>query len=639
MYESYFGFSESPFENNLDQRFLFLGKNHKEVLAALLYFMKEKKGFALVCGDVGTGKTMLLNYYLAKLPKSVRTVSISNPEVDYREILFHIARNLGIQNTNKPVLELLEEVRNALIEVNAQGQRFILMIDEAHLLPDRSLEHIRLLSNIESQEQKLLQILLVGQNELSPKLNRTEMRQLRQRININRFLGPLDEMETIQYVNHRLKVVGSGFDSVFEPQCKKLLFKMTEGIPRRINHLCDNALLISSAERQKKISTRILKKAYDALRSDLLYIPGTAAREKRPKPMAGARALVMAGPYAILAILVFFLLNGGYFSWKANDTAPKTPANVSAALPDRAPVAQAAPEKESTPPSSVSRGEKQPLAKSEPLMAANAAPEPPVDNAKATTPAAASQTPPPSSVASTGDVKTAVDAPSVPTAARQARSNAASLNAAGKKPSDASPAVAAKGGKTPSESPSAPVAVQNHQSDALASTANNKPSDISEAASAKEANPPARVATVPLAAPAPTSLPAQGPLSDGHTKIVSNKAEAGLPAEAKQGTSSGQSEPKPANAVQPPEVASITGAVPEAPGGPREILIKRGDTLTSIALQWYPDRPGTAIDEILKANPTITNRNLILEGQPLILPKDEPGAKAPARDNQSASVR
>ena len=273
MYNDYYGFSLSPFENNLDQRFLFFSANHKEVIAALLYFIKWKKGFALVCGDVGTGKTMLINYLLNKLPDSVHPVLISNPNVGYAEILRYVAGILKIDTKGKRLLDLVDQVKMVLAEASRMGKRFVLIIDEAHLLSARSIEQIRLLSNIETQEQKLFQILLLGQYELSYKLNRPEMRQLRQRININRFLAPMDAAETFQYIEHRLKMAGSSFDACFESKCKHLIFKLTKGVPRSINQICDSALLICRVENLKKVSPHILKKADKALRSDILFTP------------------------------------------------------------------------------------------------------------------------------------------------------------------------------------------------------------------------------------------------------------------------------------------------------------------------------------------------------------------------------
>jgi general secretion pathway protein A len=167
VYNSYFGFSESPFENNLDQRFLFLCEDHREVLAALMYFVLERKGLAMVCGDVGTGKTMLINSFLTRLPSSIRPIVIANPLVSYLDLLHFIAGSLGIHEKKENALELLDQIKQGLLEARRRGIDYVLIVDEAHLFADANLEQVRLLSNIEIPESKLLQILLVGQNELS----------------------------------------------------------------------------------------------------------------------------------------------------------------------------------------------------------------------------------------------------------------------------------------------------------------------------------------------------------------------------------------------------------------------------------------------------------------------------------------
>ncbi|MFP3867605.1 MAG: ExeA family protein [Desulfobacteraceae bacterium] len=280
MYNNYFGFSDSPFENTLDQRFLFLSEDHQEVLAALLYFVKQKKGLAIVCGDVGTGKTMLINTFLNRLPDSVRAILISNPLASYHDLLYFLAGEIGLPEKQDNILELVEQIKEALMAARQQGQDYILIVDEAHLLTDDSLEQVRLLSNIEVSEGKLLQILLVGQYELSHRLNRPEMRQLRQRINISRFLSPLSQTETIAYIDYRLKVVNSSFNAIFDPRCEKLLYRLTGGVPRRINQLCDNSLLSCMAEGLSQVNRQVLKKSHEALLTDVMFTPEAPAERK-----------------------------------------------------------------------------------------------------------------------------------------------------------------------------------------------------------------------------------------------------------------------------------------------------------------------------------------------------------------------
>ena len=298
MLNSYFGFSCSPFENTLDQQFLFVSECHEEVIAALLYFIQDKKSFALVCGDVGTGKTMLIHHILTNLPESVLPILIPYPDVEYIEILRYIARALGVDPEGKGTLELTDELKAALVEANLGGKQVVLIIDEAHLLSESSLENIRLVSNIETTENKLLKTLLIGQNELSHKLRGREMRQFRQRININRVLNPMSPSETIEYIDHRLKIAGSSFDTCFEPGCMKPLYKMTGGVPRNINQLCDTALLICMNEERDRVTKKILSEAQDEIESDMIRVPGAPESSafflsKRLKPAFAASALIL----------------------------------------------------------------------------------------------------------------------------------------------------------------------------------------------------------------------------------------------------------------------------------------------------------------------------------------------------------
>ena len=318
MYKNYFGFSEYPFENNLNQKFLFLSASHKEVSAALLYFIKMKKSFAMVCGDVGTGKTMLINYLLNKLPNSVHPITIMNPDVGYAEILRYVAGILQINAEGKSILNLADHVKAALVEASRKGESFVLIIDEAQLLSDKSIEEIRLLSNIETQEHKLFQILLLGQYELSYKLNRPELRQLRQRININRFLAPMDADETIRYIDHRLKMAGSSFVNCFESNCRKMIFKMTKGVPRSINQICDSALLACMTEKQRKVNKKILKISCRVLRSDILFTPRSRIDSSARFRKMIRRLAVFSACTMILALLGI----AGYWGWLGKKESP-----------------------------------------------------------------------------------------------------------------------------------------------------------------------------------------------------------------------------------------------------------------------------------------------------------------------------
>jgi general secretion pathway protein A len=297
MYNAYFGFSESPFENNLNQRFLFFSDSQKEILAALYYFIKEKKGLAMVCGDAGTGKTMLINCVIALLPSLVHPIIISNPHVVNLELVRFIAKDMGIAAQKENVLELIEEMKGALIAARQQGRDYLLIIDDAQVLSNENLEQIRLLSNIDISKGKLLKILLVGQDEVSQKIDSHDMRQLRQRININRFLSSMTQAETMAYMEHRLQAVGSSFQACLAENCAKMVHDLTGGVPRNINHLCDNALFICMTEGLKKVNPQILEKAWKALQTDTICTP-------QAPPTPWRRGLRWRSAVACLASLV-----------------------------------------------------------------------------------------------------------------------------------------------------------------------------------------------------------------------------------------------------------------------------------------------------------------------------------------------
>ncbi len=261
MYTQYFGFSENPFNITPDPRFLYLTPGHREALAALVYGITERKGFVALTGEVGTGKTTLLYRLLDSLDDKVHTAYIFNTSATYRELLRNIMSELELPATGDDNFVIIDRLNRYLIERAVRGEIVALVIDEAQNLSEEVLEAIRLLSNLETRTAKLLQIVLCGQPELEGKLNATGLRQLRQRIGIMRRIEPLNDAERRDYVEHRVKMVGGNAAKLFTPDAMSLLCVQSRGIPRIINVMCDNALLIGFAASRKKIDETIMLEA------------------------------------------------------------------------------------------------------------------------------------------------------------------------------------------------------------------------------------------------------------------------------------------------------------------------------------------------------------------------------------------
>jgi type II secretory pathway predicted ATPase ExeA len=259
MYNNFFGFSEEPFNVTPDPRFLYLTPSHREALASMMYAIKERKGFISITGEVGTGKTTLVHTLLAKLDRQVKAVFIFHTHVSFEELLKAVLRELDIPIADGGKASLLHSLNESLIQRLSQNENVALIIDEAQNLGNEVLEELRLLSNLETPKAKLLQILLVGQPELEAKLNSPELRQLKQRIGIRRKIQPLSPEECEIYIDHRLKQVGSSASKIFTKEAIGLISIHSQGIPRMINTICDNALLIGYGLSRKTVDGAIVR--------------------------------------------------------------------------------------------------------------------------------------------------------------------------------------------------------------------------------------------------------------------------------------------------------------------------------------------------------------------------------------------
>ncbi len=266
MYTTYYGFNEKPFTLTPNPRFIYLSKNHKEAFAHLLYGINNHYGFIELIGEVGTGKTTVLRTLLGQLnDDNYRSAFIFNPYLTGVELLRSINHEFGLNAEKKYSNELLEELNNFLLKENARGVTVVLVIDEAQNLSPQILEQLRLISNLETENDKLIQIVLAGQPELSALLNLPELRQLNQRIAVRYRLHSMSMDETHSYIRHRMMVAGETGGVSFSRSALKLIHLYSRGLPRLINNLCDRALLVGYGDERRCVTASTVLRAIKEL--------------------------------------------------------------------------------------------------------------------------------------------------------------------------------------------------------------------------------------------------------------------------------------------------------------------------------------------------------------------------------------
>jgi general secretion pathway protein A len=287
VYRSFYGLIRAPFEMTPDPALLYLGETHREGLATLVYGVRSRKGFVLLTGEVGTGKTTLLHALLAHLDVSTTSAFIFNPRLEPLDFFRMLFDEYGIDEKCQTKAEYLLALNHFLIDRLKKDETVLLIIDEAQNLSPELLEEIRLLSNLETPNSKLIQILLVGQPEFNEMLDRADLRQLRQRIVLSHHLEPFDAAEMDAYVDERLRLAGYTGKGIFNRSARRELFAVTGGVPRLLNVVCDGALLTGYGREQATIAADIIREVASGLR--LRRGPSDAEESLEPPPRARRR--------------------------------------------------------------------------------------------------------------------------------------------------------------------------------------------------------------------------------------------------------------------------------------------------------------------------------------------------------------
>ena len=279
MYRAFFGFREKPFNLTPDPKFLYLNASYREALAALHYGVVDRKGFVSLIGEAGTGKTTLLRRLLSEIPRETRSVLVINPAIGFEEMLRFILSDLGRPPAaGATKLDMLEALNVELLDTLARGGNVVVLIDEAQDLTIPVLEELRLLSNLETAKEKILQLVLAGQPEFDALLARPEIRQLRQRISVSARLRPLVRSEVAAYVGARIAAAGGDVRGLFTKPALFRLWWFSGGVPRLVNAACDNALVTAYARGKRTIGWREIGEAMRDLRRQVTWAPSRFGR-------------------------------------------------------------------------------------------------------------------------------------------------------------------------------------------------------------------------------------------------------------------------------------------------------------------------------------------------------------------------
>jgi len=306
MYLTFYGLREVPFGPTPDPRFLFESTRHREALAQLVYGVTERKGFIVLTGEIGTGKTTLLRTLLGRLDDETPVAYVHNSSLPIEGLLEYVLEDWGVKSTAANQAQRLIELNEFLIDQHRKGASPVLVVDEAQNLSVETLEAVRMLSNFETTQQKLIQILLVGQPELRDTLSRPELRQLKQRVGLRCHIGPLSAAETRSYIRHRLRIAGASDAGLFTDAAVQRIAEYSRGIPRVINIVCDHCLLSGYADSKRRIEARDVDEAVEYL-EDGERPKWKRLRGRRLVPST-SELWAARGGVAVLVVLVLILL-------------------------------------------------------------------------------------------------------------------------------------------------------------------------------------------------------------------------------------------------------------------------------------------------------------------------------------------
>lgn len=660
MYAHFYQLSENPFNLTPDPKFHYVNESTREAMASLLHGIKSRKGFITLIAEAGTGKTTLLKRIVDEIEGETQIVFVFNPGVSFDELLEFICTELGIETRGCKRLHLLERLNQHLLEQLTAGRNVVVMIDEAQTLEDSVLEELRLLSNLETSKEKILQILLSGQPELDEKLRKPSLRQLRQRIGVRATLKPVQLGEMQAYVETRLRSAGAERADLFTPASLKRIWQASGGIPRVINVICDNAMMIAFAEGQKRITPKTLNEAVRDLEGDgSQFEMGSRLREWLTSRSVG---YALAAAAVVLAAIPF----AGVMLRRIEAT-PLTPSGREAAAPTAPRVEQTAreamKERMDVPPAR-SAADAPALAPDVPAAddtSASGMPEFSESEELATRQALDSD-----------PTRRQAIADSIRRAAVIARSTAARLygtgdsdtDAGNAKPdlADAALAEVARGGALTgldaTDEVAAPTATVARQVEPAVSTGSAvlEPAPSPEPEKAVKIDPAAATVDAGVvatkaddAAAARTTEPSASKESEPVVEatpepvaVMAPKVEAKKVAATPAATAAAPSKSKPASKAEPkpPKPAEVADARPSAASAPaprapsaatrppamlgRSVEVEDGDTVWDIAIRYYGGAGPATLKRILASNPTIHDPLKLEVGSTVFLPFSRP---------------